>query len=69
MFTFRSDIPVCVLAWPWLLSWRVRFVCAWWLSVCPGRFAGVLPLSACGVPGLPGCSWRVLFRRAGVLAG
>jgi hypothetical protein len=47
--------------WLWLLRCRVRFVLAWWVSACPGRFPGVLPLvypvcrGSCGW-----CWWRVL---------
>src|ERR1035438_2449802 len=31
MFTFASDILVCILAWLGLLLCRVRLVFAWWL--------------------------------------
>jgi hypothetical protein len=36
MFTFASDILVCILAWLGLLLCRVRLVFAWWLCVRPG---------------------------------
>jgi len=39
----------------------VLSVFCWLLCVCPWRFPGMLPLSACGLRALAGCSWRVLL--------
>ncbi len=67
MFTFGCDIPVCVLAWLWLLSWRVRFVSAWWLSVLCGWVPGTLAVIAVLVMGA--VAWCRLVRWSGRSGG
>jgi len=48
IFTFGSDIPVRVLRLPGLCAVRVCL-----LAYCvPGMVPDVLPLSACGCPGV-----------------
>ena len=38
MFTFRCDIPVCVLALPWLLAIRVRLCLRGGFRCCMAGF-------------------------------
>jgi hypothetical protein len=66
-FTFRSDIPARVLrgcSRSGLVRGCVRVVAS---CASPGWFPGVVPLSACGVRALPGCSCGCCsgVRRAG----
>ena len=67
IFTFGSDIPVCSLAWLWLLALWLRFVSAWWRCACREWFAGVLVLCLGAVCGGCGPVRRVLLACAGLL--
>jgi len=47
IFTFASDILVCLWRVVGALLFWLRLVMAWWLCAGWEGFAGVLPLSAC----------------------